>query len=52
MPNYKFPTRKESQDLLEELKKLQEENGAELKDNKIFQNYVKEGYNHQIFPSC
>ena len=41
MPNYKFPTRKESQDLLEELKKLQEENGAELKDNEIFQNYVK-----------
>ncbi|MBO4863663.1 MAG: hypothetical protein J5517_04820 [Eubacterium sp.] len=41
MPGYKFPTRKERIQLLEELKKMEAENGAELTGNDIYQNYKK-----------
>lgn len=39
MPGYKFPTRKERLELLEELNRLEAENGAELTDNDIYQKY-------------
>ncbi len=39
MPGYKFPTRKERLELLEEINRLEAENGAELTDNDIYQKY-------------